>query len=107
MFVDSQRRERGRGAFFRAALGCEQPARGRSGPPFGSAVLEGHTPARLRAELHRKHKQFGVDIAAGYEDMRFSAALAHCMERVGIGFDVAAHQAWIARKQEPGTAIEA
>jgi ribonuclease D len=31
----------------------------------------------LRAELHRKSRQYGVDIVAGYEDMRFSAALAH------------------------------
>ena len=61
----------------------------------------------LRAELHRKSRQHGVDIAAGYEDLRFSAAMAHRMERAGIGFDVAAHQAWIARKQEPVTAIEA
>ena len=61
----------------------------------------------LRAELHRKSRQHGVDIVAGYEDMRFSAAMAHRMERAGIGFDVAAHQAWIARKQEPVTAIEA
>jgi len=61
----------------------------------------------LRAELHRKSKQHGVDIVAGYEDMRFSAAMAHRMERVGIGFDVAAHQAWIARKQEPVAALEA
>ena len=61
----------------------------------------------LRAELHRKSEQHGVDIVAGYEDMRFSAAMAHRMERAGIGFDVAAHQAWIARKQEPVTAIEA
>ena len=61
----------------------------------------------LRAELHRKSKQYGVDIAAGYEDMRFSAAMAHRMERAGIGFDVTAHQAWIARKQEPVAAIEA
>jgi len=61
----------------------------------------------LRAELHRKSKQHGVDIVAGYEDMRFSAAMAYRMERAGIGFDVAAHQAWVARKQEPVTAIEA
>ena len=61
----------------------------------------------LRAELHRKSKQHGVDIVAGYEDMRFSAAMARRMECAGIGFDVAAHQAWIARKQEPVTAIEA
>ena len=61
----------------------------------------------LRAELHRKSRQHGVDIVAGYEDMRFSAAMAHRMERAGIGFDVAAHQAWIARKQEPVAAIEA
>jgi len=61
----------------------------------------------LRAELHRKSEQHGVDIVAGYEDMRFSAAMARCMECAGIGFDVAAHQAWIAHKQEPVTAIEA
>jgi DNA polymerase I-like protein with 3'-5' exonuclease and polymerase domains len=60
----------------------------------------------LRAELHRKSKQYGVDIAAGYEDMRFSAAMAHSMEQTGIGFDAAAHAAWIARKQEPVMAIE-
>ena len=61
----------------------------------------------LRVELHRKSEQYGVDIVAGYEDMRFSSAMAHRMERAGIGFDVAAHQAWIARKQEPVAAIEA
>jgi hypothetical protein len=61
----------------------------------------------LRAELHRKSKQHGVGIAAGYEDLRFSAALAHSMERAGIGFDVQAHAAWIARKQEPVAALEA
>jgi DNA polymerase I-like protein with 3'-5' exonuclease and polymerase domains/predicted P-loop ATPase len=61
----------------------------------------------LRAELHRKSRQHGVDIAAGYEDLRFSAGMAHAMERAGIGFNVAAHQAWIARKQEPVMAIEA
>jgi DNA polymerase I-like protein with 3'-5' exonuclease and polymerase domains len=61
----------------------------------------------LRAELHRKSKQHGVHIVAGYEDMRFSAAMAHRMERAGIGFDVAAHRTWIARKQEPVAAIEA
>jgi Virulence-associated protein E-like domain/DNA polymerase family A/3'-5' exonuclease len=61
----------------------------------------------LRAELHRKSKQHGVDIVAGYEDLRFSAAMAHVMERAGIGFDAAAHQAWIACKQEPVAALEA
>ena len=61
----------------------------------------------LRTELHRKSRQHGVDIAAGYDDLRFSAAMAHAMERAGISFDVAAHQAWIARKQEPVAAIEA
>jgi DNA polymerase I-like protein with 3'-5' exonuclease and polymerase domains len=60
----------------------------------------------LRAELHRKSKQYGVDIAAGYEDLRFSATMAHSMERAGIDFDVAAHQAWMVRKQEPVAAIE-
>jgi ribonuclease D len=39
----------------------------------------------LRAELHRKSEQFGID-ATGYEDMRFSAAMAHVMERNGISF---------------------
>ena len=52
-------------------------------------------------------RQRGVNIASGYEDLRFSAAMAHIMERAGIGFDVAAHQAWINRKQEPVAAIEA
>jgi DNA polymerase I-like protein with 3'-5' exonuclease and polymerase domains len=61
----------------------------------------------LRAELHRKRGQYGIDIAAGYEDLRFSAAMAHVMERTGIGFDIPAHQAWIARKQEPVAAIDA
>jgi DNA polymerase I-like protein with 3'-5' exonuclease and polymerase domains len=61
----------------------------------------------MRVELHRKSKQYGVDIAVGYEDLRFSAAMAHSMERAGIGFDVAAHQAWIARKQEPVAALDA
>jgi hypothetical protein len=48
-----------------------------------------------------------ASVLATYEDMRFSAAMAHTMERAGIGFDIAAHQAWIARKQEPVAAIEA
>ena len=38
----------------------------------------------LRAELHRKSKQHGVDIVAGYEDMRFSAAMARHMECAGM-----------------------
>jgi DNA polymerase I-like protein with 3'-5' exonuclease and polymerase domains len=61
----------------------------------------------LRAELHRKSSQYGVNIAAGYEDMRFSAAMARRMEDTGVGFDVTAHQAWVARKQKPVAAIEA
>jgi DNA polymerase I-like protein with 3'-5' exonuclease and polymerase domains len=61
----------------------------------------------LRTELHHKSEQYGVDIAAGYEDLRFSAAMARRMERAGIGFDVKAHQAWIDRKQEPVAALEA
>jgi predicted P-loop ATPase len=60
----------------------------------------------LRAELHHKSQEHSVDIAAGYEDLRFSAAMARTMERAGIGFDVAAHQAWAARRQEVVTAIE-
>jgi len=74
---------------------------------LNDAVVTHRIFEALRAELHRKSEQFGVDIVAGYEDLRFSAAMAHTMERVGIGFDVAAHQAWIARKQEPVAAIEA
>jgi DNA polymerase I-like protein with 3'-5' exonuclease and polymerase domains len=61
----------------------------------------------LRNELHHKSKLRGVDIVAGYEDMRFSAAMALSMERTGIGFDVVAHQAWITRKQEPVAALDA
>jgi DNA polymerase I-like protein with 3'-5' exonuclease and polymerase domains len=61
----------------------------------------------LWAELHRKSEQRGVDIAVGYEDLRFSAAMAHRMEWAGIGFDVKAHQVWIDRKQEPVAALEA
>jgi DNA polymerase I-like protein with 3'-5' exonuclease and polymerase domains len=74
---------------------------------FNDATVTHRIWEALRAELHRKSKQHGVDIAAGYEDMRFSAAMARSMERAGIGFDVAAHQAWITRKQGPVAAIEA
>jgi ribonuclease D len=77
------------------------------GYALDDAVVTHRIWEALRAELHRKSKQHGVDIVAGYEDMRFSAVMAHSMERAGIGFDVAAHQAWIARKQETVTAIEA
>jgi DNA polymerase I-like protein with 3'-5' exonuclease and polymerase domains/predicted P-loop ATPase len=61
----------------------------------------------LRAELHRKSQLHGVDIAAGYEDLRVSAAMAHAMERHGIGFDLEAHRAWMARKQAPVGCLEA
>jgi DNA polymerase I-like protein with 3'-5' exonuclease and polymerase domains len=74
---------------------------------LNDAIITHRIWEALRAELHRKSRQHGVDIVAGYEDMRFSAAMAHSMERVGIGFDVVAHQAWITRKQEPVAAIEA
>jgi DNA polymerase I-like protein with 3'-5' exonuclease and polymerase domains len=74
---------------------------------LSDAIVTHRICEALRAELHRKSKQHGVDIVAGYEDMRFSAAMAHSMERAGIGFDVVAHQAWIARKQEPVAALEA
>jgi hypothetical protein len=57
--------------------------------------------------LHRKSAERGVDIAAGYEDLRHSAAMARVMEHEGVGFNVAAHQAWIARKREPVAAIDA
>src|SRR3954447_23613292 len=56
--------------------------------------------------LSAKTDQHGVNIAVGYEDIRFSAAMARAMERAGIGFDAAAHQAWIARKAEPVAALE-
>jgi DNA polymerase I-like protein with 3'-5' exonuclease and polymerase domains len=74
---------------------------------LNDAVVTHRIWEALRAELHRKSEQYGVDIAAGYEDMRFSAAMAHVMERAGVGFDVQAHQAWVARKREPVAAIEA
>jgi ribonuclease D len=74
---------------------------------LNDAVVTHRVWEALRAELHRKSKQHGVDIAAGYEDLRYSAAMAHAMERTGIGFDVAAHQAWVIRKQEPVAALEA
>jgi DNA polymerase-1 len=61
----------------------------------------------LRIELHRKSDKYGVDIAAGYEDLRFSAAMARVMERAGVGFDVAAHAAWTTCKRASATAIEA
>jgi DNA polymerase I-like protein with 3'-5' exonuclease and polymerase domains/predicted P-loop ATPase len=74
---------------------------------LNDAVVTHRIWEALRAELHRKSEELGLDIAAGYEDLRFSAAMARVMERAGIGFDVAAHQAWIARKREPAAAIEA
>jgi DNA polymerase I-like protein with 3'-5' exonuclease and polymerase domains len=74
---------------------------------LNDAIVTHRVWEALRAELHHKSEQHGVDIVAGYEDMRFSAAMAHTMERTGIGFDVAAHQAWVSRKQEPVTALEA
>ena len=46
----------------------------------------------LWSELQVKSRQFGVDIASGYEDLRFSAAMARDMEQVGVGFDMAAHR---------------
>ena len=74
---------------------------------LNDAVVTHRVWETLRAELHRKSEEHGVDIAAGYEDLRSSAAMAHVMERAGIGFDVAAHQAWIDRKREPMLSIEA
>jgi DNA polymerase I-like protein with 3'-5' exonuclease and polymerase domains len=71
------------------------------------AVVTHRVWEALRAELHRKSKQHGVDIAAGYEDLRYSAAMAFAMERAGVGFDVTAHQAWMERKREPLAAIDA
>jgi len=73
---------------------------------FNDAVVTHRIWEALRVELHRKCRERGVDIAAGYEDMRFSAAMAHDMERAGIGFDVAAHQVWVDRRQEVVTALE-
>jgi DNA polymerase I-like protein with 3'-5' exonuclease and polymerase domains len=74
---------------------------------FNDAVVTHRIWEALRAELHRKSGQHGIDIATGYEDMRFSAAMAHIMERTGIGFDATAHREWVARKQEPVAAIDA
>jgi len=73
---------------------------------LNDAVVTHRIWEALRAELHRKSLERGVDIAAGYEDMRLSAAMARAMERTGIGFDVVAHQAWAAGRQEVVTAIE-
>jgi DNA polymerase I-like protein with 3'-5' exonuclease and polymerase domains len=74
---------------------------------LNDAVVTHRVWAALWAELQRKSEEHGVDIASGYEDLRVSAAMARVMERAGIGFNVAAHQAWIARKREPAAAIEA
>jgi hypothetical protein len=74
---------------------------------LNDAVVTHRIWETLRAELHRKSKQYEVDIVAGYEDLRVSAAMANRMERAGIGFDVEAHQAWVVRKHEPVAAIEA
>jgi ribonuclease D len=74
---------------------------------LNDAVVTHRIWEALRAELHRKSEQHGVDISAGYEDLRYSAAMSYVMERTGIGFDVATHQAWVARKQEPVAALEA
>jgi len=73
---------------------------------LNDAVVTHRIWEALRAELHRKSQERGVDIAAGYEDMRFSAAMARVMERTGLGFDVAAHQAWAAHRQGVVTALE-
>ena len=56
---------------------------------------------RTKSELH------GVDIASGYEDIRFSAAMARDMEHAGVGFDADAHAAWVTRKAEVMAAIDA
>jgi DNA polymerase-1 len=74
---------------------------------LNDAVVTHRVWETLRVELHCKSDEHGVDIAAGYEDLRFSAAMARAMEREGIGFDAAAHQAWIDRKREPLAALEA
>jgi DNA polymerase I-like protein with 3'-5' exonuclease and polymerase domains len=73
---------------------------------LNDAVVTHRIFEALRAELHRKSEQRGIDIVIGYEDMRFSAAMAHEMERAGVGFDAVAHQAWVARKQEFVAAFE-
>jgi DNA polymerase I-like protein with 3'-5' exonuclease and polymerase domains len=74
---------------------------------INDAVITHRIWEALRAELHRKNERHGVDIAAGYEDMRFSAAMAHAMERTGVGFDAASHAAWVARKEGPVAELEA
>ena len=60
----------------------------------------------LRKELHDKSVKFGVDIAAGYDDLRYSAAMARDMEHAGVGFDVDAHRAWFDRKRQQADALD-
>jgi 3'-5' exonuclease len=61
----------------------------------------------LHGEMRTKIDLHGVDIASGYEDFRFSAAMARDMKHVGVGFDDTAHAAWVTRKAEVIAAIEA
>lgn len=59
---------------------------------LNDAVVTHRVWEALRAELHRKSDERGVDIAAGYEDLRFSAAMA------GHG----ARRDWLRPRRPPG-----
>ena len=63
------------------------------------AVVTWQVWAALREEMARKSAQYGVNIAEGYEALRYSSAMSREMERAGFAFDERGHDAWMARKQ--------
>ena len=71
---------------------------------LNDAIVTHRVWSALRAELDAKSERFGVDIATGYEDLRYSAAMAREMEWSGVGFDAKAHAAWVSRKSDGLTA---
>ena len=74
---------------------------------LNDAVITARIFSTLSDEMRAKSKLHGVDIASGYEDVRYSAAMARDMEHAGVGFDAAAHAAWVTRKAEVIAAIDA
>ena len=74
---------------------------------LNDAVITARIFSALSDEMRAKSKLHGVDIASGYEDVRYSAAMARDMEHAGVGFDAAAHAAWVTRKAEVIAAIDA
>ena len=62
---------------------------------LNDAVITARIFNALSDEMRAKSKLHGVDIASGYEDLRYSAAMARDMEHAGVGFDAAAHAAWV------------